>query len=240
MEKSASMLIRNRKMPISEIAFACGFKDNSVFTKTFKKNFELSPSLFRAKYQSRYSKVIPKDSKNGQVESDLESYLCNIEELKNWMMKNGHVEVMELPQLRFASINHLGVDGIENTFARLVAWAEPLGLLDNPESKMARIFHDSFKTTAPSKVRMSICLLSDDEFISDDIVEELYIKEGRYIAAHFEIPPVDFEKAWSASFIWMNENGYKMAPKNPFEIYYNDFNTHPEGMAIVDLFIPIQ
>ena len=154
-------------------------------------------------------------------------------------MENGHVEVMDLPELKFASIDHVGVDGIENTFVRLVAWAEPQGLLDNPECKMARIFHDSFKTTSPDKVRMSICLLTEDEFVADVTVNEVTIEEGKYIAAHFEIPPVDFEKAWSASFIWMNENGHKMAPRNPFEIYYNDFNTHPEGKAIVDLFIPI-
>lgn len=239
MERAASFLIRDRNMSIQEVAFACGFKDNSVFTKAFKKHYQLSPTLFRSKNQSKYNKVYLQNSKNEQMDDELESYLCNIEELKNWMMENGHVEVMDLPELRFASIDHLGVDGIENTFARLLAWAEPQGLLDNPESKMARIFHDSFKTTSPNKVRMSICLLTEDDFVEDDIVNEAIIEEGRYIAAHFEIPPVEFEKAWSASFIWMNENGYKMAAKNPFEIYYNDFNTHPEGKAIVDLFIPI-
>jgi AraC family transcriptional regulator len=240
MERAASLLIKERQMTVKVISYTCGFKDNSVFTKTFKKYFQLSPSQFRLKHSSRYSKLYLQDSKNGQIENELESYLCNIEVLKNWIMENGHIEVMDLPQLRFASINHLGIKGIENTFTKLIAWAEPKGLLDNPESKMARIFYDSFKNTAPDKVRMSICLLTEDEFEADDLVSEHFIDEGRYIAAHFEIPPVDFEKAWSASFIWMNENGHKMASKNPFEIYYNDFNSHPEGKAIVDLFIPIQ
>jgi len=46
------------------------------------------------------------------MEAEMESYLCNIEELKKYIMENGNVEVMDLPQLRFASFDHIVVDGI--------------------------------------------------------------------------------------------------------------------------------
>jgi len=38
----------------------------------------------------------------------------------------------------------------------------------------------------------------------------------------------------------MNENGYKKAAQNPFEIYHNDFRMHPENKCIVDFYIPIE
>jgi AraC family transcriptional regulator len=38
----------------------------------------------------------------------------------------------------------------------------------------------------------------------------------------------------------MNENGYKKADQNPFEIIYNNYNEHPEKKCIVDLCIPIE
>ncbi len=66
------------------------------------------------------------------------------------------------------------------------------------------------------------------------------IKKGKHIVGRFEITPVNFEKSWSSLFIWMAENGYKKREENPFEIYHNDFRTHPEGKMIVDLLIPIE
>jgi AraC family transcriptional regulator len=38
----------------------------------------------------------------------------------------------------------------------------------------------------------------------------------------------------------MNENGYKRADGNPFEIYHNNFDEHPEKKSIVDFYIPVR
>jgi AraC family transcriptional regulator len=38
----------------------------------------------------------------------------------------------------------------------------------------------------------------------------------------------------------MNENGYKKANQNPFEIIHNNFSDHPEKKCMVDLYIPIE
>jgi len=37
----------------------------------------------------------------------------------------------------------------------------------------------------------------------------------------------------------MNENGFKKADGNPFEIFHNNFREHPENKAIVDFYIPV-
>ena len=50
----------------------------------------------------------------------------------------------------------------------------------------------------------------------------------------------EFEKSWTGLFIWMNENRYKKADKNPFEIYHNDYRDHPDKKSIVDFYIPVE
>jgi len=153
---------------------------------------------------------------------------------------NAKVEIKQTPELNLAGVTHIGINGIENAFEKLTKWAIPKGLLKNSETKMGRIFYDSFKITAPDKVRMSIFLTTNVPFEIDGEINKLTINKGKCIVGHFEITPNEFEKSWTSLFIWMNENGYKKSSENPFEIYHNDFRKHPENKFITDLFIPIE
>lgn len=45
--EKAKQLLKLKKLPISEIAYQCGFENISSFNKTFKKNFALTPSEYR-------------------------------------------------------------------------------------------------------------------------------------------------------------------------------------------------
>lgn len=105
---------------------------------------------------------------------------------------------------------------------------------------MGRVFYDSFKVTAPEKVRMSIFLTTNEAFEIEGEINKLTINKGKCIVGRFEITPNEFEKSWTSLFIWMNENGYKKSPENPFEIYHNDYRKHPKNKFIVDLNIPIE
>ena len=153
---------------------------------------------------------------------------------------NAKIEIKETAQLKLAGITHIGVNGIENAFEKLAKWAIPKGLLKNSEAKMGRIFFDSFKVTAPDKVRMSVFLTTNESFEAEGEINKLTINKGKCIVGRFEITPIEFEKSWTSLFIWMNENGYKKSSENPFEIYHNDYREHPENKFIVDLNIPIE
>tara|TARA_R110002049_G_scaffold110162_8_gene259202 strand:- start:1070 stop:1993 length:924 start_codon:yes stop_codon:yes gene_type:complete len=239
-EKSASILMHKKEVSITELSLQYGFTSNTSFTRAFKKFYGVSPTEFRKQSPSKFSKISQVESKNGQENLVFEKYICNINNLKKWIEMNAKIEIKETPELQLASITQIGVDGIEHVFERLIKWAIPKGLMNLPETKLARIFHDSFKITAPNKVRMSICLLTNETFKKEGEVKLETIKKTRCIVARFEIAPINFEKSWCSLFIWMNENGYKKAEQNPFEIYHNDFRTHPENKCIVDLHIPIE
>jgi len=152
---------------------------------------------------------------------------------------NTTITIKQVPELHFATLTQIGVAGLQNAFSRLMNWAKPKGLLADPNFKMGTIFYDSFKVTAPDKVRMKACLLTAKAITSEGDIETLTLAPQKCIVASFEIGPDEFEKSWTSLFLWMNENGYSKADKQPFEIYHNNFNEHPEKKCLVDMHIPI-
>ena len=238
-EKAAATLLHT-SIKSMEVAHLYGFSDSSSFSRAFKKYFGVSPSEFKKQNPNRHSKIRQLNSKIGQEYPAYEKYICIITELKKWTEMNAKIEIKETPKLNLAGITHVGVNGIENAFEKLTKWANPKGLLKSSEAKMGRVFFDSFKVTAPDKVRMSIFLTTDAPFEPEGEVNKLTINNGKCIVGRFEITPDEFEKSWTSLFIWMNENGYKKGSENPYEIYQNDFRKHPEKKLIVDLYIPIE
>ncbi|MCP9770606.1 AraC family transcriptional regulator [Lacihabitans sp. LS3-19] len=239
-ERTAMMLIHNKAYSIAEIADKYGFKNDSTFSSTFKKIYGQSPKAFRKANLDNFSKISKVNSKIGKVNFITEEYLCNINNLKNWIMVNAKIEIRELPKMNLAYVTQIGVDGIEDAFQRIVKWAAPKGLFAKTDTKVCRVFHDSFKVTDADKVRMSIGILTNEDLKVDGEIGLSTLEKGKNIVARFVIETQEFEKSWDSLFIWMNENGYKKADRNPFEIYHNNFNEHPEKKTIVDLCIPIE
>lgn len=241
LERSVAILVHKKECNITDLALQSGFSSHSAFTRAFKKLYNVSPSEFRKTNPNKFSKIGIIESKKGQEDFMLETYFCNINNHLNWIkMMNAKIEIKELPELHFASVTHIGVANIERAFERIIKWAIPKGLMQKPETRLARIFHDSFKVTDADKVRMSVSILTEEDVLVEDDMEKISAKAGKYIVGSFKILPMEFEKSWSSLFIWMHHNGYKKADANPFEIYQNDMREHPEGKAIVDFYIPVE
>ena len=239
-EKTASILLHKREITISQLSLQYGFNSNSSFTRTFKKFYGISPTEFRKSNPNKFSKIGKVESKNGQEIRILEEYICNINNHKNWIKMKAKIEIKEMPKLDLAFITQIGHNGMENAYDKLIKWATPKGLLENENLKVVTIYHDSFKITEPGKVRMSACISLNEKVEVSGEIGLTTIEKGKCIVGHFEIRINEFEKSWTSLFIWMNENGYKKANRNPFEIYHNNFNEHPEKIAIVDFYIPIE
>ncbi len=238
-ERSALDLI-HRDVVITEISSKYGFNDVSSYTRAFKKYYEVSPTEFIKQNPNKFSKIRQLESKNSQKYPDHEKYICIITNLKKWIEMNAKIEVKETPQLHLVGVTHFGIDGVEHSFEKIIKWGNAKGLFEDSSTKMSRVFYDSIKVTAPDKVRMSICLITNDPIETDGEINKITINKGRCIVGRFEIAPNDFEKSWTGLFLWMNENGYKKREGNPYEIYHNDFRDHPENKFIVDLYIPVE
>jgi AraC family transcriptional regulator len=237
-EKSALDLLHS-KNPVRVVAFKLGFSSTSSFSKTFKKFYGVSPTEFQVQNPNRFSKIRQLKSKNGQPYPETEQYICIITNLKTWVKMNAKIEIREINTMNLACASCNGPQNLQKAYQKILGWATPLNLV-NESSKMLTIYHDSFKVTEPEKVRMSACLILEEAVELNPQVESRIIEKGKFLVGHFEITMIEFEKSWTGLFLWMNENGYeKEANKEPFEIYHNNPNEHPDKKAIVDLCIPI-
>lgn len=238
-EKAASVLMRRKEITVTELSVKFGFNGNSSFTRAFKKFYGMSPTTFRNRCPDRFSKIGITDSKNGQMKVKFEKYICDLENQKNKTEMDTNIELKELPEMKLAYISHVGHDHLGLTFKRLLNWAGQKGLLNSPGFKMLNIYHDSFKITAADKVRMSACILLEKPVETGGEIGLKTIGKGKYVIGHFEIRTEEFGNTWTELYIWLNKNGYQTTEKNPFEIYHNDGNTHPEKKFKVDLCIPV-
>lgn len=48
-EKAKSLLLRSKDLPLSEVAFQCGFEDYNYFITVFRREVGLSPAVWRRK-----------------------------------------------------------------------------------------------------------------------------------------------------------------------------------------------
>ncbi len=237
-ERSVADLL-HKDLKVGEIAHSYGFGDNAAFTKAFKKYYGYSPSAFKKRHPNPLAKIRRLQSKNGQKYPDPAEYLCIINQLRKWMNMNAKINIKELPEMNFAYISCLGAQELPGAFQKLIQWAAPKGLMSD-QARLMTIYHDSLKITEEEKARFSACfILKQLPNVKSDIALNR-MPGGRFIVGSFEISTEEFEKSWSGLYLWMNENGYQRADRDSFEIYYNNFNEHPEKKAIVDFCITIQ
>jgi AraC family transcriptional regulator len=239
-ERIAALLIRRPDLKITQLALQYGFTSISSFSRSFNKYYAMSPTVFRRQNISRFSKISKTESKNGQVAVVFQEYICSIDQLKTWIEMNAKIEVKEYAGAELAYVTSIGKQGISAAFDALLKWAIPLGLLNDPKAKMVMIYHDSFKTTDPDKVRISAAVTLNSKVKVSDGIGLTTIYKGKCIVGSFTIRMADFEKSWNSLFLWMVDNGYRKADHEPFEIYHNDYRKHPEQKCIVDLYIPVQ
>lgn len=238
-EKAASYLIHQKEKTITEVSEIVGFLNLSSFSKSFKRFYGISPNEFKKISVDKFSKIRKNESKKGQPEIIFEQYICNINNVLNWLQMNTKPEIKKTPRLDLAYIAHKGkIEAIGSVYNQLVKWATPKGLI-NEQTKMVTIYHDSPKITNPNNIRMSACIVLDDSVEMDETLNFRVLSPTKCVVSRFEITPFQFQQAWEASFVWMSENGYQKDDKDPFEIYYNNAAEHPENKFIVDFCIPI-
>lgn len=240
-ERAASHLMNKKNIPVTEVADRVGFTSLSSFSRAFKKFYGMSPIEFRDISPEKFSKICKTKSKNGQVTVSFEQYICNINNSLNWLKMNAKTAVKIVEELQLAYISHQGkMEMVGNAYDRLVRWATPKGLMAQDNLRMVTIYHDSPKISDPNNLRMSACMVLNSKTSVDGEVGIRTIAPVKCVVSRFEITPYEFQQAWESSFVWMVENGYQKADKDPFEIYYNNYLDHPERKFIVDLCIPVQ
>ncbi|MCD7898542.1 MAG: AraC family transcriptional regulator [Bacteroides sp.] len=246
-EKAATKLREKDLNTITEIAYSCGFGSISLFSRTFKKYFGQTPTQFARSEKPVYSQGGKLFSKNGQMlrknmkrELVLDSDLCIVESTQLFFMET-KVEVKEMPAMKAIYCRHIGpFHLIGQAYEKVVRWAVPRGLFNPGVSKTATVTHDDPSVTEIEKVRQSACIIVDEDVKVEGEIGKLIIPGGKYAVGHFELAHHEFEKAWNTMCNWFTRSGYQQGDGCTYELYHNDYTTHPEGKHIVDICIPVK
>lgn len=246
-EKAAWRLREENPTTITEIAYSCGFGSISLFSRTFRKYFGLTPSRFAQTEKPVYSHNGNLFSKNGQMlrknlkdDAAADTDLCFVESNQLYFMKT-NIEVKEMPEMKAVYVRHTGpFHLIGQAYEKLSKWAAPRGLYIPNVSKSATVTHDDPSVTEIEKVRQSACIIVDEDVKTDGEIGKLTIPGGKYAVGRFELGFDEFEKAWNTMCNWFTESGYQQGDGCTYELYHNDYATHPQKKHIVDICIPVK
>lgn len=246
-EKVAMKLQQEPLLPITEVAYSCGFGSISLLSRTFKRYFGITPTQFRQKEKPVFTYNGRLFSKNGQMlrknlktDSDSDSDLCSVE-FKNFYFMNASVEIKEMPEMKAVYCCHIGpFHLIGQAYEKVARWAAPRGLYVPNVFKTATVTHDDPTVTDLDKIRQSACLIVTEDVKVEGEIGKMVIPGGKYVVGHFDLRMDEFQQAWNTMCHWFTESGYQQGDGCPYELYHNDYTTHPQQKHIVDICIPIK
>jgi len=151
------------------------------------------------------------------------------------------IELKIMPAVNVAYVTCVGSFGkIGHAYKHLMGWAKARDLLGG---HTITVYHDNPESTPMYKFRQSACLELSQEVDDpeDDGIRMTTISEGLYAVGRFEVTFAEFRGVWKLMFAWVRANSYEvLSNRGCYEIYYNNFKTHPERKSIIDICIPIQ
>lgn len=238
-EKAASLLINEPARSIADIATYCGFNSVSVFCRAFRERYKTTAGSFRSEMEN-FSKNGQLDSKVRKSESPDSDYVYTVNLSKRILNMKQNFEIKEMPEMDVIYCRHTGrFDQIGNAYNKLFRWAGPRGLLSG-DTRCLTWYHDDPKVTEIENVRQSACLIIKNDVKPEGEIGRMKIPSGKYVVGHFEIFPEQFQESWDSVCLWMAEKGYQPSDGNPYELYLNNQDEHPEKKFIVDICIPVK
>lgn len=233
-ERIASILLVEPDVALNDLIYQYGFNSDSSFSRSFKKYYGVSPTKFRTEGKNILSKI-------GIVPFSPEKYICSIENTKQWINMKAQITIQELPVLQLAAISHIGeFDKIGDMFQQLMEWGHQKNVLDTSNFKAITLYHDNPHVTETSKLRYSAGVTIRENIKAEREVRQMTIEQGLYVVGHFEVQGEEIARAWKSMCIWVVENEYEFRDGSFFEVYLNDYRTHPEQKFILDICMPLE
>lgn len=250
-EKAATLLLQNKEIPITEIAFQLGFSSSASFARLFKENFEMSASTWR-KDGYKNSKICKTRNKIRKEKSIKIDYISPIKQEWRIEMQNkekkleADVKVMDLSALRIAYVRHTGpYKGAEELFAslyeKLTRWAAPRGILSREDIAFYNVYHDNPEITEDEQLRVSVGVsIKNDDKVDGDI-GSMDLPGGKYAVARFRIDADQYQEAWDAVCgDWLSQSGYEPDDRPVFERMISSPEDDPEGKHNVEICVPLK
>ena len=215
LERAAALLRASPSLSITDTAFECGFKSVSVFSRAFKKRYDIN-----ARQWDRESPL--KHSKNGKVLEGIPRY--TIETLSDFAERDGlKVHIRSLPAQRLAYIrvydSYSKFSKIVEAYYRLIDWYQQRGgKLE--QTTLYGMSQDNPEVTPLKLCRYDWCLKVPSEWQAEREVSILDFPECQMATVHCLGNIEQEDKAIHYLFrYWLPRSRYQPANLPGMEIY---------------------
>ena len=170
LEKAAKLIRSRRDLDLTTIAYNCGFSSSALFSKNFKKHFNITPFEWK---NSKNKQMKNKNKKEKAPENHYNPYRIYKGEIM--------VDVLKMAAFKVAFMRHLSGYNkeTEKTFKKLLTWASAQDLI-TPSTKIISIILDSPSITPEDKCRLYACISINQPIEATGVVDIMEIPEGRY------------------------------------------------------------
>ncbi|HLP18249.1 MAG TPA: AraC family transcriptional regulator [Bacteroidota bacterium] len=241
LERAANLIVMTPSVPITEIAYACGFSSSAVFSRSFKKYFGVSATRWRDK--SKNSKLDGKIGKASVPDAvyieDVQHSLHHAHSERNITMD---IRITQLPAYRIAYAANLegySKEKIGAAWNTICAWAGAHGLF-GPDTKTIGVSFDNPDITPKEKCRYYACITVGNEVMPPPPIGVMTLRAGTYAVARFEGNETDISAAYRDLYgRWLPTSGYVPADAPCYEIYLSNAEQHARGNFVMDICLPI-
>ncbi|MEF2144424.1 MAG: AraC family transcriptional regulator [Desulfovibrionaceae bacterium] len=233
LERAAQRLLFTERS-VTDIGLEAGYETTESFSRSFKRCFAASPSLFRQDSRKRFLSVsntgvhyLPPQDRDG----------LNIQPRKVTM----NVEVKTVDSVRVAFMRHTGpYFEVERTWNLLCAWAAEKQLL-SPETMVMGMCHDDPQITPPDKIRYDACLSVPEDIQAEGPVGIQQAFGGLWGTYRHIGPYEGLQETYNNLMgVWLPQSGQELRDTPSIEIYRSDPNTTPPQELITDIYVPLK
>ena len=259
-ESSAFFLIHRPDSPITAIAYDAGFSSPSVYSRAFKKHFDMSPSHWR-KTNLLKSKICTTESNIGQLHSNsgkginkVSLYIDSRTQTPRWRInmnneKSLNINVQTMPDIHIAYVRHHGQYNphdkklFQGLFSKLMSWAIPRNLFTPPATKVMTVYSSGHPDiVAPDKLMVDACISVKKNTTVDGEVGKRVIAAGQYaVISLIDATMDECGQAWDEIFNhWLPESGYQPGEGGYYCRHLNDPEQHPQKLHNVEMYLPVK
>lgn len=235
----AYMELMRTSAQVTEIAFAAGYESLEAFSRSFRASFGLSPSQCRAQEKS-----LGWTERFAHVPSGVHYGAGEIVEIlfDDTGAARMNVRIENLPERRLAMVRETGpyMQSARRAWARLCAWAGPLGLL-GPHTLFIGISHDDPTVTAPRDIRYDAAISLSREVTATAPVTLGVLPAGEHAVIIHQGPYDRMEETYKAVMgEWLPQSGRGLGDGPSFEVYRNDPERTPPEELLTDVCVPLR
>lgn len=256
-ERAATHLLQYPTRSVTEIAADCGMPNPSSFARAFRSAFAMSATEWRDGGHKTHERLPGESLQDtignlGIVDGDygIINSIPDTEGGAAWSIRCGTlgsatVAVEKLPDLDVAYVRHTGrYQGLGEVFTglftRLMAWAQPRGLV-TPAARVLAVYHDNPSITDDDKLRVSACLSVPEDTRASGDIGRMRVDGGNFAVGRFELGEKDYAEAWYALAAgWLPDSGYEPDDRYSYERFPMDQSSATPGKHVVDICLPVR